>query len=92
MGGVGRVVVDTGDEDARLVIEQRQGVGRDGDHGQAMKIAAQLSDEITVGDYGTDAAVVFIDYRRTDDDGLLDVVREIKNRGDAIDDGVDVGS
>ena len=33
MGAVCRIIVDAWDEDARLVVEKRQGVGGNGKHG-----------------------------------------------------------
>ena len=56
-----------------------------------MGVATQGANEIAVGGYGTDAAVVFVEHRRADDDGAFDAVGFMIYRWNAVDNGVDVG-
>lgn len=90
MGAVSRIVMYAGDEDAGLVVEERQGVGSDGEHRHPVSVTAQCTDEVAVGGHSTDAAVVLVEHCRTNHDAVSDTVGRMIDRRDAIDDGEDV--
>ena len=59
MRRVGRIVKGAWDEVARLVVEQRQGIGHDRQHRHAMKVAIERTDEIGVADHLTHTTAVW---------------------------------
>lgn len=88
---VGRIVMDAGNEDASLVIEERQRISSDGESRHPVGVTTQRMDEVAVGRHSTDATVIFVEHRCPNHNAVSDTVDGMIDRRNAIDDGINVG-
>ena len=81
----------SGHQDSAIIIEQVQGVGAKRDRRQAMRVATQGMDEVTVGGHFAETVAIHIEHRCPDDNAMPDGVGNKKHTVGREVDGIDIG-